>query len=166
MARETHRGLQLIGALKLLKALSLFLVGVGLLSLIHRNAAVAVRHWIAFFRLDVHARLLDELIAKVAGINPHTLRRLGIGTLGYGAVFGVEGVGLLLQKPWAEYMTTGVTISFLPIEIYELIVHPSAAKAAVMLINVAVVVYLVLEIRRRRISQQLRGETRPAASPL
>ncbi|HYQ03242.1 MAG TPA: DUF2127 domain-containing protein [Polyangiaceae bacterium] len=160
MARETHRGLQLIGVLKLLKAASLFVVGVGLLSLIHRDAAEAVRRWITFFRLDAHTHLIDELIAKVAGINPQTMRRLGIGTLGYASVFAIEGVGLLLAKTWAEYMTTGVTISFLPIEVYELIGHPSAAKALVMLINVAVVIYLVLEIRRRRASEQLRAESR------
>jgi uncharacterized membrane protein (DUF2068 family) len=47
-------------------------------------------------------------------------------------------------------MTTFVTLSFLPIEAYELIHHPTGAKVVVILINVAVVVYLVLEIRRRR----------------
>ena len=35
MARDTHRGLLLIGAFKLLKAAGLFLLGVGLLSLLH-----------------------------------------------------------------------------------------------------------------------------------
>jgi len=160
MARETHRGLQLIGVLKLLKAASLFVVGVGLLSLIHRDAAEAVRRWIEFFRLDVHTHLIDELIAKIAGIDPRTMRRLGIGTLGYASVFSVEGVGLLLEKTWAEYMTTGVTISFLPLEVYELIAHPSATKALVMSINVAVVIYLVVEIRRRRASARFRAESR------
>ncbi len=92
------------------------------------------------------------------------MRRLGVGTLVYAAVFGIEGVGLLLGKSWAEYMTTGVTISFLPIEAYELIVHPSGTKALVTLINVAVVIYLVLEIRRRRANEHLRAETRTAPS--
>jgi uncharacterized membrane protein (DUF2068 family) len=165
MASETHRGLLLIGALKLLKALALFIVGVGLLSLLHRDAADVVRHWIGFFRLDVHAHLLERLLAKIAGINHHTMRRLGVGTLLYATVFAVEGVGLLLQKTWAEYMTAGVTISFLPIEVYELIVHPSAMKALVTLLNVAVVIYLVFEIRRRRTNQHLRAETRVAHSP-
>lgn len=163
MARETHRGLLLIGVLKLLKALALFVVGVGLLSLLHRDAAAAVRHWIGFFRLDVHARLIEELIAKVAGVDQHTMRRLGIGTLSYASVFAVEGVGLLLQKAWAEYMTTGVTISFLPIEIYELVAHPSITKALVMLINVAVVIYLVFEIRRRRTIEQLHETAQPSS---
>jgi len=118
-----------------------------------------LRHWIEFFRLDVHTRLIEDLLAKVAGINARTMRRLGIGTLGYAAVFAVEGIGLLRGKTWAEYMTAAVTISFLPIELYELIVHPSAMKLLLTLINLAVVIYLVFEIRRRRTIEQLRAET-------
>ncbi|MEI9939524.1 MAG: DUF2127 domain-containing protein [Pseudomonadota bacterium] len=164
MASETRRGLLLIGALKLLKGLALLVLGVGLLSLLHRDAAEAVRQAIEFARFDTHARLVEELLAKVAGISHKTMRRLGVGTLIYAAVFGIEGLGLLLGKVWAEYMTAGVTISFLPIEAYELIAHPSATKALVTLVNVAVVVYLVLEIRRRRANEHLRAETGTAAS--
>lgn len=155
----------LIGVLKLLKALALFVVGLGLISMLHRDAAQAVRQWIEFFRLDIHAHLVEELLAKVAGINHQTMRRLGLGTLLYAAVFGIEGTGLLLGKTWAEYMTVGVTISFLPIEAYELVLHASTTKALVMLINVAVVVYLVFEIRRRRAIDHLRSRSR-TASPI
>jgi len=164
MASETPRGLLLIGVLKVLKALALLVVGVGLLSMLHRDVAQAVRHWIEFFRLDSHARLIDELLAKVAGISHRTMRRLGVGTLLYATVFGIEGIGLLFGKTWAEYMTAGVTVSFLPIEVYELSAHPSATKALVTLINLAVVIYLVMEIRRRRENAQLRVETRGAPS--
>jgi uncharacterized membrane protein (DUF2068 family) len=150
MPAESRRGLMLIGVMKLLKGFGLLVLGVGVLSLLHRDAADTVRHWVEFLRVDSHGRLVDRLLEKVAGVSPRTLRRLGVGTLLYAAVFATEGVGLLLAKPWAEYMTTGVTISFLPIEAYELVKHPSLVKALVLLINVAVVVYLVLEIRRRR----------------
>jgi uncharacterized membrane protein (DUF2068 family) len=165
MASERHRGLLLIGALKLLKALALFMVGVGLLSLLHRDAAAVARHLVQAFGLDVHAHFIERLLAKVAGINQHSLRRLGIGTLLYATVFAIEGTGLLLQKSWAEYLTAVVTTSFLPIEVYELISHPSALKTLLTLVNVAVVIYLVLEIRRRRAIEQLRAETRPAQLP-
>lgn len=147
MGRKTHRGLLLIGAFKLLKSLILFIVGVGVLSLLHRDAAEAVRQLVGFFRLDVHTRLIDELLAKLAGIDHRTMRRLGVGTLLYASVFAIEGIGLLLEKTWAEYMTTAVTISFLPIEGYELLEHASLTKALVMSLNLAVVVYLVLQIR-------------------
>lgn len=147
MAREAHRGLQLIGALKLLKALVLFIVGVGLISILHRNAAEVVRQLVGFFRLDVHTRLIDELLAKLAGIDHRTIRRLGVGTVLYACVFAIEGLGLLYGKAWAEYLTAAVTLSFLPVEGYELLEHPSAMKVLVTLINLAIVVYLARQIR-------------------
>jgi len=150
MHQESRRGLLLIGVMKLLKAAGLVVLGVGVLSLLHRDAEETIRHWAEFLRVDTHARLVDHALEKVGGISPRTMRRLGVGTLLYAAVFGTEGVGLLLAKPWAEYMTTGVTTSFLPLEVYEFCVHRSAVKAIVIVINIAVVVYLVLEIRRRR----------------
>ncbi len=164
MPHESPRGLLLIGVMKLLKAVGLLLLGVGVLSLLHRDAEETVRHWVEFLRVDSHGRLVDRLLEKVAGISPRTLRRLGVGTLLYAAVFGTEGVGLLFAKPWAEYMTTGVTVSFLPIEAYEFFEHPSVVKALVALINVAVVIYLVLEIRRRR-SQARAAPTAGSAQP-
>jgi uncharacterized membrane protein (DUF2068 family) len=157
MHSESRRGLMLIGVFKLVKAFGLIVLGVGVLSLLHRDAEKTVRHWVEFLRVDAHARLVDHLLEKVGGVSPRTLRRLGIGTLAYAGVFSTEGIGLILAKPWAEYMTTGVTVSFLPIEAYELFQHPSVVKALVTLINVAVVVYLVLEIRRRR--------ARPTSTP-
>ena len=65
-------------------------------------------------------------------------------------MFAVEGVGLLLEKRWAEYVTLGVTISFIPIEVYELVKHPNAIKTTTIAVNVAVVIYLALRAARRR----------------
>ena len=162
MARKIPTGLLLIGWLKLLKALALLLLGTSLLSLLHRDAAEAMRHWIELLRVDPHTRLVEKLLAKVAGIRHETMERLGIGSLAYATVFGAEGLGLLLGKGWAEYVTASVTFSFLPIEAYELIEHPSGVKAVVTLINVAVVIYLVRQIRRQRANAQLRAGTRVA----
>jgi uncharacterized membrane protein (DUF2068 family) len=164
MARKIARGLLLIGALKLLKALALLALGTSLLSLLHRDVAEAARHWLSAFGLDAHARLAEALVAKVAGLDQQTLRRLGLGSLVYATVFTVEGLGLLLGKSWAEYLTTVVTISFLPIEAYEWLARPSALKALVTLLNVVVVIYLLFEIRRRRANQRLRAERHPAPS--
>jgi uncharacterized membrane protein (DUF2068 family) len=162
MASETRGGLVLIGVMKLLKGFGLLLVGASVLTLLHRDAAETIRHCIEFMRVDSHAPLVEHLLAKVAGVSPPTLRRLGVGTLLYAVVFGTEGVGLVLGMAWAEYMTTGVTVSFLPIEGYEMLEHPSRVKALVLLINVGVVLYLLLEIRRRRLAESQR---RPPLAP-
>jgi len=157
MAQRTRGGLIAIGVMKLMKGLALIIAGIGLLSLLHRDAAETVRHWIEYIRMDPHDRLIDHALEKIAGIDHRTMKRLGIGTLFYAGVFCTEGIGLLTRRHWAEYMTAGVTASFLPLELYELIRHPSVVKALVTLINVVVVVYLVLEIKKERAQKKARA---------
>jgi uncharacterized membrane protein (DUF2068 family) len=61
-----------------------------------------------------------------------------------------EGIGLALRKRWAEYLTIISTASLLPLEVYEILKRASAPKIVVLLANIAIVVYLVLEVRRTR----------------
>jgi uncharacterized membrane protein (DUF2068 family) len=42
------------------------------------------------------------------------------------------------------------TASLLPLEVYEILKRASAPKIVVLLANIAIVVYLVLEVRRTR----------------
>jgi uncharacterized membrane protein (DUF2068 family) len=61
----------------------------------------------------------------------------------------VEGAGLWLEKRWAEYLTIIATISFVPIEVYELIRHATWRRVAALGINLLVAGYLVWKVRRR-----------------
>jgi len=56
---------------------------------------------------------------------------------------GVEAVGLWLQKRWAEYLTFLATTLFLPLEVYELTKTVSPFKVIALIINLAVVIYLL-----------------------
>jgi uncharacterized membrane protein (DUF2068 family) len=61
-----------------------------------------------------------------------------------------EGTGLLLGKRWAEYFTVIATSSFIPLEIYEIARRVDEARIVLLLINIAIVIYLVLELYRDR----------------
>ena len=61
----------------------------------------------------------------------------------YGAIEGIEAVGLWYQRRWAEYLTFLVTASLLPFEVYEISSRATPFKIIAFLINVAVVVYLL-----------------------
>lgn len=142
------RGLRVIAAFKLLKALGLIAVGVGALRLLHKDVAAIAEHWINMFRVDPHNHFIDLLLEKLAILDDRRLKELSIGTFVYAAVFLVEGVGLALRKRWAEYFTIITTSSLLPIEIYELARRVSIGRSIALLINVAVVAYLIYELRR------------------
>ncbi len=146
--KATHgRGLKLIAAFKLVKATALIALGVGALRLLHKDVAAVAEHWINVFRVDPHNHYIDLLLAKLAILDDRRLKELSVGTFVYAAIFLVEGVGLALAKRWAEYFTIITTSSLLPIEIYELVRRVSAGRILVLLINLAIVVYLIFELR-------------------
>lgn len=138
----------LIAVFKLLKGFVLLAVAIGALHLLHRDVAAVADHWINAFQVDPHNRFILWLLAKLPMVDDRKLKELSVGTFIYSAVFLTEGVGLALHKRWAEYFTIITTSSFLPLEVYEIIRHATIAKGLALVINIAVVIYLVRELRR------------------
>jgi uncharacterized membrane protein (DUF2068 family) len=81
----------------------------------------------------------------------------------YGAVEGIEAVGLWYQQRWAEYLTFLVTTSLLPPDTYEIVHHPTPFKLVALLVNVAVVIYLLLAKRLFGLRGGLAAEQAEAA---
>ena len=153
-ASASHsRGLRLIAGFKLLKGFVLLAAGVGILKLLHKNVAAEIEHWINVFQVDSHNHYIHLLLEKVSKVDDRRLKELSAGTFVYSAIFFIEGIGLALGKRWAEYFTIIVTSSLLPLEIYELAKHVSIGKLFALVINLAVIGYLVRELRRTRASQ-------------
>lgn len=147
--KKTNGGLlRLIAVFKLLKAALLIAIGVGALKLVHRDAPSVLEHWVQLAGLRPGGRYLDEALGKLASMPPQRMRDVGLGSFVYAALFLTEGTGLWLGKRWAEWFTVVITSSLVPLELYELMRHPTASKVLLLLINVAVVVYLVVRIRR------------------
>ena len=142
------RGLLVIAAFKLLKGFALLAVGIGALHLLHKDVAAIAEHWINAFQVDPHNRYVDWLLTKLSIVDDRRLKELSIGTFIYAAIFLTEGTGLAFRKRWAEYFTIITTASFLPLELFELYRHATFAKSMALLINIAVLVYLVWELRR------------------
>jgi uncharacterized membrane protein (DUF2068 family) len=65
----------------------------------------------------------------------------------------VEGIGLYLEKTWAEYLTLGITASFLPWEVFEIFRKLTVIRVSLLTVNVLVFVYLfsLVTARAKRI---------------
>ncbi len=146
---RTHgRGLRLIAAFKLLKGLALLALGIGALNLLHKDVEAIVVHWITIFQVDPHSHYLQVLLAKLSILDDRRLKELSVGTFIYSALFMTEGIGLALGKRWAEYLTIMSTAYLLPLELYEIAKHTTVGKVIALVINLAVVAYLIFELRR------------------
>src|ERR1700686_615584 len=142
------RGLRLIAVYKLLKSLGLLALGIGALNLLHKDVAAVAEHWLNVFQVDPHSHYIRQLLAKLSVVDDPRLKELSVGTFFYSAIFLTEGVGLALGKRWAEYLTIISTASLLPLEFYELAKRASIDKGLVLVINLAVVPYLIMVLRR------------------
>jgi uncharacterized membrane protein (DUF2068 family) len=152
MSQGEHRsrGLLVIAAFKLLKGLALLAVGIGAHTLIDKDLVAVVEHWVNVFRVDANNHYLHALLERFTDLSPQRLKAVSFGTFFYAVLLLTEGLGLALGKRWAEYFTIIATSSFIPLEIYEIFRHTNVTKVVVLLINVAVVWYLVLELRRHK----------------
>ena len=71
----------------------------------------------------------------------------GTAVAAYALLEGTEAVGLWLGRRWAEYLTFLATVIFVPYEIYELTKSVSALKVLALVINLAIVAYLLIAKR-------------------
>ena len=137
--------LWLIGGFKLVKGLLLLAVAVEALHLLHKDLGDVSVRWVAHLHLDTDNRYVDRALGKLLSLDDRRLKVISAGTFFYSALLLTEG---LLRRRWAEYFTVIVTGSFIPLELYELSRHVSTTRLIIVGINVAVVWYLIVVLRR------------------
>src|SRR5271165_4829107 len=142
--------LRTIALYKIVKVVLLLAVAYGELRLRDASLAAKLLSWAQARPYGLEHRIVTQLLEWFSGLSVPRINALRIVTLAYAAVFAVEGVGLWMQKRWAEWLTTIITGSLIPLEVWELFFRPNIGKAAVILANIAIVVYLVWHVRSKR----------------
>jgi uncharacterized membrane protein (DUF2068 family) len=150
-AGKRDKWLLVIAIFRLIKAVLLLALAIGAIRLIFGDAAEELERWIRRVNVDINNPVLQAFPAKIDAMTPRKLSLVSAGAFVYSALFFTEGTGLLLQKRWAEYFTSIITASFIPFEIYELVVKGfSAFKIVLLLANIAIVIYLVWRLKHER----------------
>jgi uncharacterized membrane protein (DUF2068 family) len=143
--------LRLIAIDRLFHFVVLGLLGTAILLFAHDRTSLRHRyyqflaHWQAAAGGPVsnhHIGVFHEL-DRLFSFSTRDLYLFATGVLAYALLEGVEGVGLWWQKRWAEYLTFLATLIFLPVEIYELTERVTWLRVAALVINLAIVCYLL-----------------------
>jgi uncharacterized membrane protein (DUF2068 family) len=143
--------LLLIGVVKVFKAALLIAIGIGAVRLLQGDLGENVERWCRQLNVDAWNPWFQTFPDKVKSVSPHKMSLLCAGAFVYAGLFLTEGTGLLLRKRWGEWVTIFITGSFLPFEIYELVVKEfSIFKVLLLIGNAAVVVYLIWRLRHER----------------
>jgi len=145
----SERWIIAIGIWKLLEAALFIFLGIGALKLLHADLVDMATRFIIDLRFDTEGRFASLIIEKVAMIDPHRLKQISFAIFAAASLHLLEGIGLVLRKVWAEYVTLILTASFLPWELFEIIRHVTWIKIILTLLNIAVVVYLVVYVQMK-----------------
>lgn len=148
--RPRDSGLLLIGAIKVLEAALSVAVGLGVLHFLNKDLNDELTNLVHHLHLNEDGRLVSILFDKIDLIDNHRLKQIGASAFAYAALKLVEGVGLVRQKVWAEYLTVIASLMFLPWEIYELVRHPNIWRLSILLGNLLIVAYLLWTLSRLR----------------
>jgi len=143
-------GLVAIALFKLVKAFTLIALGLGAFKLLDRTTVDRLTNWLLHFSLSTGKHFVDRLVDVLSKLTQRRAAAVGLGAIGYGSLFLVEGIGLWKGKRWAEYLTVVATGLLIPFEVYEIARRSTVVRVMALVINVAAVAYLVYRLRRPR----------------
>ncbi|MCB1025174.1 MAG: DUF2127 domain-containing protein, partial [Acidobacteria bacterium] len=145
--KERHWTMHLLAGVKFLKGILLLLVAVKLLTLIDRDLNLWFADFIARHRIDPDNKIVHTVIEKIAGVNKNQLIFFSVGSFLYSALQLTEGIGLWLEKRWAEFLTVIATSLMIPVEVYEIFVKFTWIRIGALVVNLFVVWYLATRLK-------------------
>jgi uncharacterized membrane protein (DUF2068 family) len=123
------------------------MAGFGLFSLMHRDAehvADLLSRRLHLNPAKEHARIFLELLSNLSSTRLWLFAALA---LTYSCVRFIEAYGLWRKRAWAKWFAALSGAIYVPFELYELYLGPTRLKLAALIINLAVVAYMVHSIR-------------------
>lgn len=145
--RERTWTIHLISLEKVLKATVMVFVGFKLLTLLGSDVHEWASDFVTRHGIDAANRYVEPLLNKLVGVGDRQLKQFSVAAFGYSSMLYIEGIGLWLQKRWAEYLTVIATALFIPVEIYEILERPTWVRFGALGINIFIVWYLSTRLR-------------------
>jgi len=142
--------LRTIALYKLVKVVILLLAAYGEIRLHDATLSAKILTWAAAKPQGLEHDLVTRGLVWFSGLSESRLHEVRLVTLTYAAVFAVEGIGLWMQRRWAEWLTVIITASLIPLELWELIDKPSIGACLVTVANMLIVGYLYWHVSTRQ----------------
>ncbi len=129
--------------IKLGKGLLLLALALGVYSLADNDLPKDYHSFLQWIHLDPERKFFLDLGNKISHITPENILWVATGTAFYSLFSLTEGMGLLFRVSWAGWMAIVESIFFIPIEVYELLKGFSTPVFIILVINIAIVWYLL-----------------------
>ncbi|MGI8656456.1 MAG: DUF2127 domain-containing protein [Pyrinomonadaceae bacterium] len=136
-------GLRTIAIFEATKGVIVLIIGIALLTLIHRDAQNVAETIVRYSHLNPDRRFLRRFVEFAGTVSDARLWLMAGIALVYSTIRFTEAYGLWRARAWAEWFAIISGMVYVPIEIYELARHPSLFKVGVLLFNIAIVAYMI-----------------------
>lgn len=153
-SKPGYFGFKVIGTLKLISGALALAVGIGLVRFLDHDPGPRAERVVIHLGLDPHNQVIHSLIGRLTGIDRAHLRAIRAGTFFYALLHLVEGIGLILGRDWAGYLVIAATSSLIPFEIYEIVRRTNLLRVSLFVLNVGIVIYLIITLRREHRARQ------------
>ena len=145
--RTSPLGLRAVATFEALKGIVVLLLGVTLLA-VHQHAEDFAISLLYHLHMDPDRRAARMLMDAATRVNDARLWTIAAAAATYSTVRFVESWGLWNRRVWAEWFALLSGAMYLPWEILKLIERVDWERIGVLLINVAIIVYmLIIRIR-------------------
>lgn len=145
--KQRHWTIHLISIWKIVKGILAVFIGIKLLTLLDRDVSLWFADFLARHNIDAENRYVHAVAEKLVGMTNNKLILFSIASFLYAALDFVEGIGLWLEKRWAEWLTAVATSLFVPIELYEIYERFTWIRVLILVINLFVIWYLITRLR-------------------
>ncbi|MDQ5836268.1 MAG: DUF2127 domain-containing protein [Acidobacteriota bacterium] len=143
VVKEIEAGVRAVAFFEALKGTLVLVAGFGLLSLVHRDLEDLAERLVQHSHLNPASHYPRVFIEAAARTSDARLRTLAAMAFAYSTVRFVEAYGLWKMRAWAEWFAIISGCVYLPIELYELIERATLIRAGVLVVNAAIVAYLL-----------------------
>jgi uncharacterized membrane protein (DUF2068 family) len=140
---KRERGLLLIIAYKLIKGALWFIFAGVLLVMMHMGVGEKLAGLAEHLRHHSQAWALELALLLTKASTRRGLETLTVALVADGTLTLVEGWALIHGHWWGPWLVVVATGSLLPFEVVALAHHPHFGRALILIVNVAIVAYLV-----------------------
>ena len=126
-----------------------------------------IKGWVTDAQTSPHNWLVANALhwfSAHMGFEPKQLHLVRICVVVYAGLYLIEGVGLLYEKKWAEWMVVIGTAAFLPLEIFDFVTKPFNDRGqfrwtmiVIFLLNLLMAGYLTWRLHRQAVIKRERA---------
>jgi uncharacterized membrane protein (DUF2068 family) len=142
--------LQTVATIEFVKGIFVALMGICALLLVHKDAWLYAESLLAMFHISTDRRIAQMFLDFADNVTDAKLWAAAWLAFAYSTLRFVEGYGLWRCRTWAEWVAAVSGTLLLPLEVRELFRRVTLLRCGVLIVNVAVVLYMVYIILANR----------------